>query len=345
MLNQPLVSIIIPIYNVEKYLKDSVRSATNQTYKNIEIILVDDGSPDNCPQICDELKKTDERIKVIHKKNGGLSDARNCGMKEAIGDYIFFLDSDDTMVKNAIEMCLNTALLKNADIVLSQCYNKIMETNKTQEFRYHFPEEDFNSNAKVFATNILVGKGRAWRVHGVLYKSSVIFKHNCQFPLGRTSEDIIFNLQVYSYAEKIAYCSIPIINYLQREGSITNTFNKEFYNTILFIDNAVKNFFEKNNIDNNVAEKKRNSLFCRNVITYLFRIPRKNNGLCNSERKILYSSIVNNYRFKEAMKDKMEIPYFQNEHIEKIFILLQYLLRKKMYNTAYFLMQVINYVR
>ena len=91
----PLISVIVPIYNVEKYLARCVDSIVNQTYKNLEIILVDDGSPDLCPQMCDDYAEKDSRIKVVHKKNGGLSDARNAGMAVSTGEYISFIDSDD----------------------------------------------------------------------------------------------------------------------------------------------------------------------------------------------------------------------------------------------------------
>ena len=89
------ISIIVPIYNVEKYIRKCIESIINQTYRNIEIILVDDGSPDNCGKICDEYAKKDSRVKVIHKKNGGLSDARNKGTEVATGEYIMYVDSDD----------------------------------------------------------------------------------------------------------------------------------------------------------------------------------------------------------------------------------------------------------
>ena len=98
-----MVSVVVPIYRVEKYLRKCVDSLLQQTYKNIEIILVDDGSPDACPEICDELKKTDDRIVVIHKKNGGLSDARNAGIQIANGTYITFIDSDDYVGIHYIE--------------------------------------------------------------------------------------------------------------------------------------------------------------------------------------------------------------------------------------------------
>ena len=95
MSDNELISVIVPIFKVEDYLRKCVDSVINQTYKNLEIILVDDGSPDNCPKICDEYANQDSRIKVIHKENGGLSDARNAGMKIAKGEYVSFIDSDD----------------------------------------------------------------------------------------------------------------------------------------------------------------------------------------------------------------------------------------------------------
>ncbi|MDY4757554.1 MAG: glycosyltransferase family 2 protein [Parabacteroides sp.] len=100
----PLISVIIPIYKVEDYLDECVQSVIHQTYKNLEIILVNDGSPDKCPQICDEYAKLDNRIIVIHKKNGGLSDARNAGLQIATGEYIQFLDADDILEKQKIEI-------------------------------------------------------------------------------------------------------------------------------------------------------------------------------------------------------------------------------------------------
>lgn len=105
--NNELVSVIIPIYDVENYLRQCVDSVIKQTYSNLEIILVDDGSPDRCPVICDKYAESDSRIKVIHKKNGGLSDARNAGLSIAQGEYVYFLDSDDYIELEAIETLVN----------------------------------------------------------------------------------------------------------------------------------------------------------------------------------------------------------------------------------------------
>ena len=113
-----MVSVIIPIYNVEKYIRQCIDSVLNQTYTQIEIILVDDGSPDNCGAICDEYAERDNRIKVIHKENGGLSDARNAGLAIAQGDFVYFLDSDDYLRKNeAIEELLAVCGIESSDIV------------------------------------------------------------------------------------------------------------------------------------------------------------------------------------------------------------------------------------
>ncbi len=115
----PLISIIVPVYKVEMYIKKCINSIINQTYKNIEIILVDDGSPDNCGKICDDYSKTDKRIIVVHKDNGGLSDARNRGLIAASGQFITFVDSDDYIELNYIETHYNNLINNNADISIA----------------------------------------------------------------------------------------------------------------------------------------------------------------------------------------------------------------------------------
>lgn len=117
MKNEPLVSVIVPVYNVEKYLNKCVESIVNQTYKNLEIILVDDGSPDKCPQMCDNLAKNDNRIRVVHKENGGLASARNAGVKLIKGDYYTFVDSDDFIKETFIEILLNRICYDDSQIV------------------------------------------------------------------------------------------------------------------------------------------------------------------------------------------------------------------------------------
>ena len=128
-MSQPLISVIVPIYKVEEYLDRCVESIVNQTYKNLEIILVDDGSPDNCPQMCDFWAEKDSRIKVVHKENGGLSDARNAGMPFAIGDVVSFIDSDDWVELDMFEKMLSRMQKDNSDIV--SCGVKWVEEDGT----------------------------------------------------------------------------------------------------------------------------------------------------------------------------------------------------------------------
>lgn len=156
----PLISIIIPVYKVEDYLEECVNSVLNQTYRNLEVILVDDGSPDNCPALCDNYARQDKRIKVIHKPNGGLSDARNEGLKNASGEYVLFLDSDDFYIDNEAISQLVKEVHKNpaTDIVfyrrttisgdnrlpsVSVIPDKIMGQDKISGLHYLLQNGDF----------------------------------------------------------------------------------------------------------------------------------------------------------------------------------------------------------
>ena len=125
-----LVSIIVPVYKVEKYLDKCIESIVGQTYENLEIILVDDGSPDNCPAMCDRWAEKDSRIKVIHKENGGLSSARNAGLDACTGEYIYFLDSDDYIAENCIEMLFNTIISDGSDM----CIGNLMSVDESENF-------------------------------------------------------------------------------------------------------------------------------------------------------------------------------------------------------------------
>ena len=127
MISENLISIIVPVYKVEKYLKRCVKSIVNQTYKNLEIILIEDGSPDQCPYMCEEWSKRDPRIKVIHKQNGGLSDARNEGLKISTGEFIGFVDSDDWIAPEMYERLLNAIIADQSDI--AQCNVKMVWEN------------------------------------------------------------------------------------------------------------------------------------------------------------------------------------------------------------------------
>ena len=214
MNSEPLVSVIVPIYNVEKYLRKSVDSIINQSYKNLEIILVDDGSPDNCPDICEEYAEKDSRVRVIHKENGGLSDARNAGTDIAKGEYISYIDSDDWIDSETIKLTLEKMLEVGAEIgafnVLVVYEGEQVTPDLSEDF------EVMNSEQAIATTmrNTKV-KTTAWNK---IYKSEIL--KDLRFPKGRLNEDEFFTFRVLDRAEKIVYIHRQCYYYLQRKNSI-----------------------------------------------------------------------------------------------------------------------------
>ena len=218
MLEKPLVSVIVPIYMVEDYLPACIESIQRQTYDNLEIILVDDGSKDNCGNIADEYGSKDSRIRVIHKENGGLSDARNAGIDTAKGDYFFFVDSDDTIEPQIIEFLLRPVIEKKAD--LSVCaYRKVSgkETNKPERYDYSEPIiiSSYEEKTKYFFDEYSVRFTVAWNK---LYPRE--YFNGIRYPKGKIHEDEFTTYKLLEKAEKIAYFDIPLYNYLVRGGSI-----------------------------------------------------------------------------------------------------------------------------
>lgn len=212
------VTIIVPIYNVEKYLDQCIESIVNQTYKNLEIILVDDGSPDQSPAKCDEWAKKDSRIKVIHKKNGGLSSARNAGLDIFSGDFVFFVDSDDWLEFDAVDSMLTFSIDNDADIVAGTFYfEKAAGTN-----------EILKSDRKIYENeeivlNLLLDNIRP-EVCSKLYRSDLIksyrFNENIKY-----AEDLPFNFYLMLNAKKLVSTGVPCYHYrLNSENSITASY-------------------------------------------------------------------------------------------------------------------------
>lgn len=225
-----LISVIIPIYNVERYLKDCVKSVVNQTYKQLEIILVDDGSSDNSGKICDELAKNDSRIKVIHKVNGGLSDARNRGIEESLGEYISFVDSDDVIKPTFIQRLYE--LITSNDCQVAQVGTmRISEDGKDLNNPILFLENSRDKYDNIFILTreefiryILLEKVHcaAWCN---LYKRS--FFKEVRFAKGKVNEDFLMWLTGIEYLDKIAVSNDELYEYRFREGSITSLSNSE----------------------------------------------------------------------------------------------------------------------
>lgn len=217
MKNMPLVSIIIPVYNVEKYLREAVDSIINQTYRNLEIFLVDDGSKDGCGAICDEYSKIDERITVIHKENGGLSSARNIAMDKMHGEYVFFHDSDDVVANDIIEAYVKLCEENFADVVMGTIYEFIGDLKR-------YPETTVREITCYSRLEALKMMFMDEKLHhcaaGPLFRSS-LWK-NMRFPVGMLYEDHATVFYVVSNANKIMFCDDLRNYYRIREDSITN---------------------------------------------------------------------------------------------------------------------------
>lgn len=244
----PKISVIVPVYKVENYLNRCVDSILCQTFSDLEIILVDDGSPDNCGIICDEYARQDERIKVIHKRNGGLSSARNAGLDIASGDYIGFVDSDDWIHPQMYEILYSNAVKSNVNIITCR-YKKASDINDSENknfdiehnVRTYEKDEIFNDFFDTFYRDIFP------TVWNKLYKREIF--QNLRFENGRINEDEFLMLPSIDIAGKVGIIEVSLYFYFfTREGSIMNsTFTPKKLDSLYAV--YVKyNFFKKRRI-------------------------------------------------------------------------------------------------
>ena len=191
------ISVIVPVYNVEQYLERCVDSIINQTYKNLEIILVNDGSTDNSGQLCDELAKKDSRIRVIHKENGGVSEARNFGVKEISGEYVIFIDSDDYINKRMINVLYSQIKLEEADVSVCGVMN-VYENNHIPQARNI--NEYLILNNEGFLSEYLKGERIPGGIWNKLIKSSIA--KSIDFPVGLIYEDAYYHYELIKLAKR-----------------------------------------------------------------------------------------------------------------------------------------------
>lgn len=292
----PLISVIIPVFNVEEYLDKCVESIISQTYENLEIILVDDGSPDNCPSICDNWAKKDDRIRVIHKINGGLSDARNVGIDKASGEYLFFVDSDDYIAQDMIEK-LYVALYEN-EADMSICNFKYVSEDNLKKFdNDNLPiKDEVLSGEYVLLNKIFEDKNWYWVVAwNKLYKKDLF--DNIRYPFGKIHEDEFIIHQILFKCKKIACVSEMLYFYVQRNDSIMGNANSVsnkldlveslFHRSVFFANNV--------NLNSRALEVLLQGISCLNnsqVINYLSK-----NKTRRSELQKLYR-----YAYKSIRK-------------------------------------------
>lgn len=221
-------TFIVPCYNVQDYLEKCVNSLLAQTYKNFEVVLIDDGSTDSTPEICNHFASLDNRVRVFHKSNGGLSDARNYGMQKANGDYYVFVDSDDFIFDSALNNFSRLVSKSEPDVLLTKLSNYYDSTN--------IVEEDCDMK-KYFEKGVTLDKAlhwemcvsqSAWPAQKKIISSNFIKRHNLQFLKGFLHEDVDWSSHVMMFAETFEICSEPwYFHRMEREGSITNTISSK----------------------------------------------------------------------------------------------------------------------
>ena len=236
------VSIVIPVYNVEKYLERCLFSIVNQTYKEIEIILVNDGSKDNSGAICDQFVKKDSRAKVLHQENRGLSEARNTGLRNVTGDYVMFLDSDDWLEFDAIEFLLGQAISQNADMVVGGVFrtSNVVEHPKNTPVSYLLTQEEYAKRYFKIESQTI-----EYYVWNKLYRRRVV--EGIEFPSGFFAEDVptmfryILNSQTIVVTDKIVY------NYFINTSGLTAKFTSKHFDVLKGWDLVCQYANESNN--------------------------------------------------------------------------------------------------
>lgn len=248
-----MVSVVVPVYNVEKYLDQCVKSVLNQTYRDYELILIDDGSTDSSGMICDKYTE-DSRVRVVHKTNAGLGMARNSGIEIARGDYVTFLDSDDYLGKDALGILMNSVERDNADTVLGG-YSRVLDSgtvifSEKPELKYYNSANEVHAGFFPKLMGSLPQKKDSFRpsVWNAVYSMCIIREHNIRFPSEREyiAEDIIFDIDYYRFAQKVAV--VPSSEYFYRvtPGSLTQKYKEDRFSKVVFLYHEIFRKLEEN---------------------------------------------------------------------------------------------------
>lgn len=250
-----MVSIIVPVHNVEKYLEECMNSLLAQTYENIEILLIDDGSTDSSGKICDDFCRSNHKVKVFHTENEGVSNARNIGIKEARGDLLAFVDSDDWADADYIETLVNGIEKYEADIYMCSYYDETRKKSEPMNFfqkkhyvfemkeKYQLVYSDMLSEHYQHNPIAATGIGVPW---AKIYRKEYIKRHHIVFPYGlKKMQDSIFNLYAFYHAERIVFDDISKYHYRRNTNSSVHRYTEDFDKTAIAITEEIKKFCEK----------------------------------------------------------------------------------------------------
>lgn len=299
-MKQEKITVVVPVYKVEKHLNKCVESIVNQSYKKLEIILVDDGSPDNCGAMCDDMAKKDSRIKVIHKSNGGLSDARNAGIEAASGEYLMFVDSDDYIDETMCEKLYNSLINNNADLSICNVQFVYEQSAPVTECDNMF---DGVLTQDEFWDKVESSFSRSWIIAcNKLYKKRIFNK--IRYPKGMLNEDEAILHKIIYEVKYIATVNEPLYFYLQREDSITH-YNRGVKNL-----DWIKCYFDRALFFNEYYPYDKRIQYCLScslirLYACLDRLPY------NKETKVAYQGIFSIYRnvWKKTKHYKYSLAY------------------------------------
>ena len=312
----PKISFIVPVYNVEDYLEQCIDSILNQTFTDFECILIDDGSTDKCPLLCDEYAKTDERIKVIHQKNSGVSAARNTGIEVAKGEWVYFVDSDDWLQLDAAEILYKDAIEHGADCVMSDCM--LHCENGYQNRRYQFSQAFFTDDRRTIEKiqlNILchrfspyysstgtAGYAAPW---GKFIKLEILINNNIRFDTYAKGvfDDGVYSLYLLDHVETFYYNRTHTYNYRINWDSITRKFKPDAMEILKRNYELVDIFIEKTGKDDSFKQAeacRRVSFFANYLSKYYFNLQ---NPLIKKEIKKRILSDLNSWPYKDAFRN------------------------------------------
>lgn len=344
-----MISIIVPIYNVEKYLEKCLDSLIYQTYRNIEIICVNDGSTDNSLEILKTYKQKDNRIKIINKKNGGLSNARNCGLKLVNGQYIMFVDSDDWIDLETCQKSLDMMIKYSVDVVM---WSYIREYENRSLPKIIFDKEIYfdekETRKKLYRRLFgLYGKelmkpenaDAIVTVWGKLYKSNLILNNDIKFvdtkEIG-TCEDGLFNIEVFQNIKSVYYLKDCFYHYRKATTSFTSSYRIDLYKKWKTLYDMMGNHINKNNLDDSFKSALSNRI-ALSVIGLGLNTMYSNQS--NIEKYNELKCIVNDLRMDVAVK-KLDLKYFPI-HWKMFF----YFLKKKLIILIYLMLILMNRVK
>ena len=261
MMGRPVVSIVVPIYNVERYLEECIDSILDQTYRNLQVILVNDGSTDRCGEIIEKYRSADKRVVTVHKENGGVSSARNEGIKHAVGDYIAFVDSDDILHHDYVHELLETALDDEAEI--AACDFIRFRKNKQHDTEIQ-EKRKMLMDSRMAIFEMYKNDSIGWNCWNKLYNRYLF--EDIQFPEGQVSEDKATIYKLFLKANRISYIRIPLYYYRDREESVSSECSVKSYMDSLHTNAVMERDFEAQGLNEEILLARAYSAKCACIL-------------------------------------------------------------------------------